>query len=907
MSIASLRERLQNISKKTTEENTFDITDPKKWMKGEEPEDWLEFIEHVRDNVVFTSKAAKHECLSDLCSKALVKALDSSKYRNNEAYAVLFVVYGRCKSTFMPDDAVMIFNQARVISRKFAIVHCASAQLELERGNRDRAKKILEKALLFDVKPREDVEVALRKLRQGETNIFTSPTSRQRNHSGQASSTGSRKGSGSDVSCELTDNISANLSSNVSFSMCTSSKNSQSQKPEPPSSAIKPAQSLPEPPSSSIKPAQSLPEPPSSTIKPAQSLPAVNLAPFQRPNIQTESANNPVPGHNRQMADLPINVDMVSVDDKLSPEAMSTTSSSNLSGSTTKPGAGRLTFDGGQSISKQPSRLPLDSSVHKHGLRTFRSTPLLGSERRRPCTAPPGRVKMINKPFEPMNVQEEEEETMNTMDSFKPLDKSTAGFNAHHTSGYLSMVSDSTIPMETKTFDKPKMEPVVEREEVSPPQPPAAPVVTPSDPCPAIQAPPVPTPAPIPVRSGGLEVPQTPKNTIIPPTTPLSNMNILTVNDVQYAVLSVLGKGGSSKVFQAFDDQTKKIRAIKEVNLDNANSAVVEGYKNEIALLKRLQYCDKVIKMYDSEYKKEINKLYVVMEAGSEDLATFFHRETQNRKPLSDSVTWFYWERMLLAVQALHREGIIHSDLKPANFLLVGGNLKLIDFGIAKALQQDKTSVILETQIGTINFMSPETIMQQQGEGRPKFKIGVRSDVWSLGCILYNMVYGRTPFQHIRNDLFKLQAIINPDLPIDFPDIPNKNLLDVMKRCLQRDPKLRPSIDELLDHPYLKSNQEDQVTPPKAEKMNKRMEALVSTLASQFACSPGGLRNLIHATIDNEQESIPPGLEKVPQARAPTAMGKHISSAQYSSNPAPQVKKLRTPLTSLNVDFKHPT
>ncbi|WAR08296.1 TTK-like protein [Mya arenaria] len=774
---------------------------PKKWMKGEEPEDWLEFIEHVRDNVVFTSKAAKHECLSDLCSKALVKALDSSKYRNNEAYAVL---------TFMPDDAVMIFNQARVISRKFAIVHCASAQLELERGNRDRAKKILEKALLFDVKPREDVEVALRKLRQGETNIFTSPTSRQRNHSGQASSTGSRKGSGSDVSCELTDNISANLSSNVSFSMCTSSKNSQSQKPEPPSSAIKPAQSLPEPPSSSIKPAQSLPEPPSSTIKPAQSLPAVNLAPFQRPNIQTESANNPVPGHNRQMADLPINVDMVSVDDKLSPEAMSTTSSSNLSGSTTKPGAGRLTFDGGQSISKQPSRLPLDSSVHKHGLRTFRSTPLLGSERRRPCTAPPGRVKMINKPFEPMNVQEEEEETMNTMDSFKPLDKSTAGFNAHHTSGYLSMVSDSTIPMETKTFDKPKMEPVVEREEVSPPQPPAAPVVTPSDPCPAIQAPPVPTPAPIPVRSGGLEVPQTPKNTIIPPTTPL----------------------------------TKKIRAIKEVNLDNANSAVVEGYKNEIALLKRLQYCDKVIKMYDSE-----------------DLATFFHRETQNRKPLSDSVTWFYWERMLLAVQALHRE----------------------DFGIAKALQQDKTSVILETQIGTINFMSPETIMQQQGEGRPKFK-------------------------HIRNDLFKLQAIINPDLPIDFPDIPNKNLLDVMKRCLQRDPKLRPSIDELLDHPYLKSNQEaDQVTPPKAEKMNKRMEALVSTLASQFACSPGGLRNLIHATIDNEQESIPPGLEKVPQARAPTAMGKHISSAQYSSNPAPQVKKLRTPLTSLNVDFKHPT
>ena len=60
-------------------------------------------------------------------------------------------------------------------------------------------------------------------------------------------------------------------------------------------------------------------------------------------------------------------------------------------------------------------------------------------------------------------------------------------------------------------------------------------------------------------------------------------------------------------------------------------------------------------------------------------------------------------------------------------------------------------------------------------------QIGVKSDVWSLGCILYNMVYARTPFQKYQSQIQKLQALLNPKCVIDFPDIPDKDLLDVLK------------------------------------------------------------------------------------------------------------------------------
>ena len=86
-------------------------------------------------------------------------------------------------------------------------------------------------------------------------------------------------------------------------------------------------------------------------------------------------------------------------------------------------------------------------------------------------------------------------------------------------------------------------------------------------------------------------------------------------------------------------------------------------------------------------------------------------------------------------------DNVVHSDLKPANFVMVKGRLKLIDFGIANTIAADTTNIVRDNQIGTINFISPEALMPRSGASENQYKLGRASDVWSLGCILHKMVF----------------------------------------------------------------------------------------------------------------------------------------------------------------------
>ena len=263
------------------------------------------------------------------------------------------------------------------------------------------------------------------------------------------------------------------------------------------------------------------------------------------------------------------------------------------------------------------------------------------------------------------------------------------------------------------------------------------------------------------------------------------------------------------------------------------------GFVDEINLLRGLQGEDRVIKLYDYEnvVTEEEELLYVVMEKGDTDLALLIKKYTVN-KEITPAMIKHYWSEMLHAVAVVHKKGVIHKDLKPANFMLVAGRLKLIDFGIASSIQSDKTSIITDNAQGTFNYMSPESIQDlsgPQGKRRLCVKINFKTDVWSLGCILYQLTYGKLPFADIKHPLMKLQAITNHDHQIPFPELTDVDprLVVVIKSCLEGDVRRRASVEDLLTHSFLKEEALPTPVPAVNQAVNslKMLEALEGVLS----------------------------------------------------------------------------
>jgi len=242
---------------------------------------------------------------------------------------------------------------------------------------------------------------------------------------------------------------------------------------------------------------------------------------------------------------------------------------------------------------------------------------------------------------------------------------------------------------------------------------------------------------------------------------------------------------------------------LKIIDLEpNEKEDVVTSYKNEIDILTKLRECKCVVHLYAHEHRDSEKKLLMLIEKGNPDLKVVlnpFVADDNEPKQHTPQAIKSYFKGMVEAIDEIHRLKVVHADLKPDNFILVNEKVKLIDFGVSSAN--------LENLIDNYDYMSPEILTLRTGpiyKDKEKRKMAIKSyyktDIWSLGCILYDMASGHAPFQICRD---KMKAIFNPSHKIDYSKIQNQQLVDCIKKCLQHDQTKRPTASELLRHPYL--------------------------------------------------------------------------------------------------------
>jgi serine/threonine-protein kinase TTK/MPS1 len=301
-----------------------------------------------------------------------------------------------------------------------------------------------------------------------------------------------------------------------------------------------------------------------------------------------------------------------------------------------------------------------------------------------------------------------------------------------------------------------------------------------------------------------------------------------------------IGRGGSSKVYLV-EDPSGRAYALKRVSTSNRSH--FDALANEVTLLQQLKHCPHVIQVIDAQVMPDKGVIDIVMERGDIDLKKFL--DSERNLTLGD--IQIIWRQILEAVHMIHNERIVHSDLKPSNFLLVEGRLKLIDFGIAKRMSNETTHISRDKSVGTISYMAPEAVKQGT------LKLGRSSDIWSLGIILYQIVYQQPPFAHL-DPMQRVVMLQNPNMTMNFPaehrlqghsEDTKAPLMDVLERCLQRDPRRRPTIPELLQHPFLQNSLQDITRCAFDQTMQALMpsfrEATRSIMNSQSQHSPSEL------------------------------------------------------------------
>jgi serine/threonine protein kinase len=255
-----------------------------------------------------------------------------------------------------------------------------------------------------------------------------------------------------------------------------------------------------------------------------------------------------------------------------------------------------------------------------------------------------------------------------------------------------------------------------------------------------------------------------------------------------YLLLGRLGAGGMGRVFLARSDGGRTV-AVKVVHEEHVSDARFRArFRREIEAASRVaeRYTAPVLDAGPDEETPWVATGYVPGLSLEQVVRGFGPLPAESLHTLADG--------LLRALEDIHDAGIVHRDLKPSNVMLTVDGVKVIDFGIARALETSVESLLTSTGmvIGSPGFMSPEQVRGQSA--------GPRSDVFTLGCVLTYAATGRLPFGYGASNQHAVMYQIVQDEP-DLEGVEDPALRALITRCLTKDAGQRPDVEGLLADP----------------------------------------------------------------------------------------------------------
>ena len=251
-----------------------------------------------------------------------------------------------------------------------------------------------------------------------------------------------------------------------------------------------------------------------------------------------------------------------------------------------------------------------------------------------------------------------------------------------------------------------------------------------------------------------------------------------------YKIINKLGNGAFGSVYKIVDTNDNKTYALKKIDIDKEVEKNISIIENESNILKSVDNPN-IVKYYDCFREK--NSFYILMEfCEYKDLSSFIEKYKKKNELVPESVIRSIFRELCNGIKEIHSKKVIHRDLKPENiFISDDYRIKIGDFGISKIL--DGTSYA-KTMAGTLLYMAPEIVKG--------VKYTNKIDIWSLGCILYEICTLKKCFDanNILNLAKKIISGVHGKIDLNFY---NENLQNIIDLLLKVEDKQRPNVEEV--------------------------------------------------------------------------------------------------------------